>query len=211
MANLKPTEVVTGPVRISWPALFEPRLKSPELDPAVPDNLRYQATLLFPPDYDLKPLYAALQVAALERFGPNFRMSRDKNPIKDAEIKSHLDGYEEGWHFLNVKSKFKPAVVDQRRSPIDDPDKIYPGCWCRFLISTFAWENKIGGKGVSFGLNMVQLVRDDTRLDGRKPALDVFDAVEVDGESNVFSDDASAEESQPFEGGSSDGTDALFA
>jgi len=188
MAELGPTEIVTPPLRLAFPALFEPKPvakgKSDEM---------YQAVLLLPPDTDLKPFAACIKAAALEKFGKLPPMAADKNPIKSCAGKSQFAGYDEGWHYINTKSKFEPTVVDQRRQSIIDPKMIFAGCWCRFHINAFAYDHPQGGKGVSFGLNAVQLVREDERLDGRKTAEEVFDPIEVEGDEDVAFQEAATE------------------
>lgn len=169
-----PLSIVTPPVRLAFPALFEPK-------PVAKGNptLKYQAVLLIPPSVDLKPFYECVKAAMLEEWGKVEKLPARNNPIKSCEEKE-LDGYEPGWHFINVKSNYAPTVVDQRRQDILDPERIFAGCWVRCALNAFAWKHDQGGKGVSFGLNAVQLVREDTRLDGRKSATDLFDEVEVE-------------------------------
>ena len=168
-----PTSLVTPPVRLAFPALFEPK-------PVAKGNpqKKYQAVLLIPPSVDLKPFLEACKATMIEKWGKVEKVKAANNPIKKCEDKE-LDGYEPGWHYINVKSNYMPTVVDQRRQPILDPEQVYAGCWVRVAINAFAWNHDQGGKGVSFGLNAVQFIRDDTRLDGRKEATDLFDEVEV--------------------------------
>ena len=62
-----------------------------------------------------------------------------------------------------------------------DKDAVFAGCWCRFHLTAFAWDHPVGGKGVSFSLNAVQLVRQDERLDGRVTNVaDIFDPIEIE-------------------------------
>lgn len=182
----KSTDIVTFPVRLSFPALFEPK-------PVAKDSpiLKYQASLLLPPDYDKKSLYAALRAAAVGRWGDKIpQFSAANNPIKPCEGKvKALSGYEPGWFYINAKSGYPPLVVDQRRQEIIDPNKIYAGCWVRASINAFAYHHTQGGPGVSFGLNAIQLVREDTRFDGRRTAEDLFDTIEVEADSDSFAED----------------------
>lgn len=176
--ELGPTHVITPPVRLAFPALFEARAVSNDPDAAE----KYMATLLIPPGVDLRPFHDAIKAAMLEKWSKVLKLPPEKNPIKDAETKD-LDGYDEGWFFINTKSNYAPQVVDQKRQDVIDPDRVYAGCWCRFHINAYAYDHPKGGKGVSFGLNAVQIVRDDTRLDGRKSASEVFGDVEVEDDS----------------------------
>ena len=171
--ELKATEYVTPPVRLSFPALFEakPVMKD------KPDDLKFMATLLIPDSVNLAPIYECVKAAMIGKWGKVIKLPARNNPIKDCGEKD-LAGYEDGWHYVNAKSKYKPNVVDQNTEDVIDPDRIYPGCWCRFHLIAFAWDHPQGGKGVSFSLSAVQLVKDDERLDGRKAATDVFDPLE---------------------------------
>jgi hypothetical protein len=192
MVELHPTEIVTEPVRLAFPALFAPK---PVMKGST--DLKYQAALLIPPSVDLAPFVNAVKAAMDDQWGKAIKLSGRGNPINSCDEKE-LNGYEDGWRFINVKSKYQPSVVDQKRMPILDPgigdledaireaeNRIYAGCWCRFHISAYAWDNQFG-KGVSFSLNAVQLVREDTRLDGKRSAKDVFDAIDTTDEDAVL-------------------------
>lgn len=168
--EMKATEVVTAPVRVSFPALFEPKPVSKD----KPNELKYMATLLLPPETDKSPFFEAIKAAMVDKFGKAIKLPARNNPIKDCGEKE-LDGYEDGWSYINAKSGYQPSVVDQKAQPVMDKDAVYAGCWCRFHLQAFAWDHPQGGKGVSFSLSAVQLVKDDDRLDGRKSGADVFE------------------------------------
>lgn len=194
--QLSKLEIVTPPLRLAFPALFEPK-------PTVKggDDLKFQCVCLVPPDVDMAPFYACVRAAMQEKWGKVIQLPSRNNPIKACEEKLHIDGYEEGWRYISVKSKYRPAVVDQARQEIIDTDRIFPGCWCRFHLNAFCWDHPQGGKGVSFSLNAVQLVREDRRLDGRRAVSEVFDPIEVeDGDGEAF-----GESEAPS------GTDDIFA
>jgi hypothetical protein len=187
--DLSDVEIVTEPCRISFPALFEPK-------PVAKNNpdLKYQAAVLIPPDVDLAPFYAVVKAAMIAKFGKVIKLPAKSNPIHSCDDKD-LDGYDEGWHFVNVKSGYQPSVVDQKRQEVIDASRVYAGCWCRFHLSAYAWDHPQGGRGVSFSLNAVQLVREGERLDGRRAVKDVFDAVDVSDDEDFASySDESAEE-----------------
>lgn len=197
MVELSNKEIVTEPCRLAFPALFKPR-------PTVKGGtkLAYQAALLLPPDFDMKPLVACVQAAMMEKWGKTVKLVGKNNPLRkcdDLDEDNRSTGYEPGWRYTNAKSDYQPAVLDQKKQEILDEKKIYPGVWCRFHLTAYAWENPKNNRGVSFSLNAVQLVREDDRLDGRKTAKDVFGEIESD-------DLAGA----PENGGSDDDTDDLL-
>lgn len=184
--ELSDTEIVTPPLRLAFPALFEPKAVA-----KGKDEKKYQAVVLIPPDVDLKPFFDCVKAAMLDKWGKLIKLPPRSNPIKDCDEKE-LDGYDEGWHYINTKSGYQPNVIDRKKQEVLDADRVYSGCWCRFHLSVYAWDHPVGGKGVSFSLNSVQLVKDDARLDGRKAATEVFDEiyVEDDGEGSVTTSDA---------------------
>jgi hypothetical protein len=195
--SLGSTEIVTQPVRLAFPALFEPKPVS-----KGSDKEKYQAVLLLPPSYDIKPLKAALKAACIDRWGKVPEMRPDKIGLKPCSEKANApDGYDDGWFYINTKSEYQPQVVDERLNPVIDPEKVYAGCFVRAHINAFAYDHEQGGKGVSFGLNSIQFVRSGERLDGRKKASEVFDAVEVDESADsAFGDDEAPAATKPVRG-----------
>jgi hypothetical protein len=182
--KLRDTELVTEPVRIAFPSLFRPKPRFPGSDRET-----FQAVLLLPPDTDMQPYIHAIKAAMVTKWNKTIQLPGDKSPIRDAGEKSEIDGYEEGWKFINVHSGYAPGLVDQKRQQILDEDRIYAGCWCRFHLTAYGWDHPVGGRGVSFSLNGVQFARDDTRLDGRVAASDVFDALDIEDDEGVDSGD----------------------
>lgn len=176
--KLGPTHVVTPRVRLAFPALFKPRPKMKGGTDPNSQKLTYQAVLLLPPEVDLKPFHDAMRAAMIDKFGKVEKLPADKNPIRSCDEKAGtVDGYEPGWRFINLHSQYAPAVVDQRRQPIIDESMIFAGCYVRAHVNAFAWT--FGPrKGVSFGLNAIQLVEVGPRLDGRANVDDVFEALE---------------------------------
>ena len=171
--TLPPTELVTCPVRLHFPSLFTMR----RVPGAQKDS--YQAVALIPPDADLTPFKNAIKAALADKFGANFKLPASKNPIHDASEKDY-DGFVEGWHFINLNANYPPMVVDQKKQEILDSRKligktadqqaaaiaeaesrIFAGCWVRFHLNVYAWDHPTGGKGVSFGMKAVKLLRTD--------------------------------------------------
>lgn len=176
--DLDPTENVTAPARLAFPALFEPKPVAKD----KPDELKYQAAILFPPDYDMAPLVAAVEAAMIDKWGKVIKLAHRNNPLKKCEDRggTPVPGYEDGWWYLNAKSNYQPSVLNKNNQEILSGDVVYPGCWCNFHITAFAWSHPKGGDGVSFSLNAVRKYRDDDRLGGRRNAVEVFGAVEVE-------------------------------
>lgn len=102
-----------------------------------------------------------------------------RNPMLDGDGKEGLNkksgvrnaGYA-GHRFIRTATGVKrpPDVFDNMRGAdgklvrITDPDRIYPGCKVHAVVNAYTWENDKGGKGISFGLNMVQFAGDGERI-----------------------------------------------
>ena len=183
------TRALTPVGLLVFPALFEP--KSFENGPE-----RYSAVLIFDEEAQKTAEFLNLKrvasVAAREKFGekmpPKFR-----NPFRDGEEKE-VAGFGEGKVFISVTSKNKPLVVDRKKVEgkfpiITDEERLYSGCYVRCSVNAFSYDRS-GNKGVSFGLNNVQFVRDGERLaiGGRSNPNSDFDDVEgenvSEGEAN---------------------------
>lgn len=153
-------KLIIGPGRLSFPFLFQPQ-------PAEYGG-KFAATLLLPPSVDTKLIAKALTDAAIEKWGPDKKKwpkgVNIDNVIRNAEDKSHLNGYEPGWKFVSLKSKQKPSIVSASLEPVEDEKAVYPGRWARVSASAYAYDNVL--KGVGLGLHNVQLLQHDTPLSG---------------------------------------------
>lgn len=185
MSNNNPTKVVTGVVRLSYVHLLEPWSGQPGNEP------KYSVCLLIPKSdkATVSKLKSAIE-AALERdkvkwggkVPANLKLSlRDGDEALES---GEREGEEyRGHYFMNVSSKQKPGIVDGHVQEIIDANEIYSGIYARVSINAFGY-NTNGNRGVSFGLNHVQKVRDGEVLGGgRGRAEDDFDVL-TDSESD---------------------------
>jgi hypothetical protein len=169
-------KVITPEVRVSYPALHEPRVGPNGGEP------KYGAALVFPHGADLSALKKSAGDALQERWGAKamemVQKGQLKWPFRDGSQK-----YGPGTTFINVTSKQPPGIVDRfagpdgKPRPITDPSEVYAGCYARASVRPFTYDVN-GSKGVSFGLNNLQKLREGERLDGRMNAADEFDATE---------------------------------
>lgn len=98
-----------------------------------------------------------------------------RNPLQDGDLKGDA-GYE-GMFFLNAKkeeSKGRPIVIDKNKRPIETKEDMYSGCWGTASLSLFHYFKSATSCGIGVGLNGVQKVIDDDRLDG-SASVDDFD------------------------------------
>ena len=172
-------KIITPIATLSYPYLFSP-VKNEQGDEY------YSCALVFDESADIQPLMAAAIEAGAGKFGPKFtegvKAGKFSMPFRtDVEEK----GYPAGSTFINVRSKYKPGVVDRFAGPDgkpmkidgDEAAKVYAGALVRASLRAFAYD-KAGKRGVSFGLLNIQKLGEGPRLDGRMAASEEFEATE---------------------------------
>lgn len=162
------------------------------------------------------------QISSLEtQHGPTYFLVADgglriRLPWRDQEEVIEDKGYPEGSTFINARSTNPPGVVSVIPDPSNDGKpaqivnakgdvryqdgtvlsgarEVYAGARGRGLLSVYAYDVS-GNKGVSFGLNGVQVTGDGERLDGRQNPADVFEADEdVAGDLSDLTDEEGEE------------------
>ncbi len=163
-------KIITPPARLSFPWLFEPQQPL-----QVGGKPMFSAVLLFPKSTDLSVLKAAIIAARDAKWpDPTKRPKGLRNPLRDGAEKD-LDGYKDCF-FLSAKSLMRPGVVDEGVKAILDPTVIYAGCWVRASLSVYGYD-KAGNKGVAFGLQNIQKLKDDAPFGSRAKPEDDFEAV----------------------------------
>jgi len=195
------TQVLTPEFRVSYPAVFQPKSAAEGQEP------KYSISMIFPKaknadgtwesvmDSAPTEMKAAVAAAIVAKWGAD-RAKWPKGlklPFRDGSEKDQ-DGYGEGVIFVNASSKNKPGVVDQTVTDIIEPSKFYGGCYARAKINAFAYD-KAGNRGVAFGLNNVQLIRDGEPFGGRSDPKSDFDSIPVPSgtPAGIAADDALAD------------------
>jgi len=181
MANTLRTPTGTS----SFVHLFTPRAVTPGAEP------RFSMNILFDEAAQKSNEFIALKAevaAVVKEKWPTGAPSGLRNPFRDAGEKDYA-GYDEGIIYINPWSKQKPGVCDGRLQDVLAPDDVFPGQLVKATVRAFAYDNS-GNKGVSFGLQNVQIVKADMpRLDGKRSASNDFDAFdEVADESKDLGD-----------------------
>lgn len=150
-------QVLTPDCRLHFPALLTPRPVAKD----KPDEKKFQATLLLPPGTDMAPFVAAVKFAYREKFGADLTGQLRNPPIrKTGELASLQSAVESpDWWFLRASSKFAPAVRDRANQPVTDEKLIYAGLYVRAYVSAYAWMHPQQGKGVSWNLDGVQILK----------------------------------------------------
>lgn len=183
---------VRTPVGIlSFPNLFSPRPRAPGSEPV------YQCSLLFDMNAQKDPAYAALRKAVAEcideTWGPGKSQDRAflaglRLPFRDCSEKQYK-GYDiPNGKYIAPWTKNKPGVIDAHRNEITTPEDVWAGQGVRANVSVFSYTTP--NKGVSFGLNHIQICRTDgERIDGRGPAKDAFDDYDGPGAAVMADED----------------------
>jgi len=149
--------------------------------PQERDNGKKQwgCTLLFPKSENLAALKEAAVSAAVAEWG-----EKAKQMIADGLIHSpFLDG--DGPQGMNKKSgerhngfagctfirvisgeEYRPRLFNANVLPIGDQNELKSGDYGYAVINAFTWENKEKGKGISFGVSMIQKAKDGESLGG---------------------------------------------
>lgn len=177
-----PNVIKLNNVRISYPQLFTPKPRSDE----HPDVKVFSAAFLLDAvkHADLiTQVEKAIERTALDFFKKKVHLA--KKCLRDGNEKQDTDGYGDGVMFINstAQANRRPVVVNQQKEYIlEDNGTIAGGDYVNAIIRLYAYDHPKGGKGVSAGLQAIQLVRDagTDRFGGGK--------VDVDEEFETISD-----------------------
>ena len=201
MAKKEKNNVITIPFRLAFPEVFEARAGAPGA------KEKFSVTMLFPKDgsslvpnatgSDLLAL-RKLAVAAIKEKWGNDKAKWPSN-LKALDLKTALSpSGRDGWPFrdgdnvtwtgfegmVSVKagSMFQPGIVDAKKKEILTESGIWGGLICRADVNCWAYDTQ-GNQGVSFGLENLQVLKDDgVSFSGRSNASEAFDAFD-DGSS----------------------------
>ena len=173
----------TPQARLSFPHLFTAELND------LSGKMEYSTVALFPKGADLSEMKAAAQAAVVAKWGsdPAKWPSPLKSPFRDQGEGGRADkysGYEAGATFVTFKSQNRPGVVDVNVKAVIDPSRVYAGVWAIIHTNCYAYDNK-GNRGVAFGLEHVQVIKDDEPLDGRTKVEGAFKAIAGTGTVNA--------------------------
>lgn len=175
-AKLSNGDVRTGPVRLSFPHLFKP-------GKPIPPNTegKHGSSLLFPVGADVSVLVKEAGDCAKAKWGANMPRGLKSPLLKQDDDADRYGGFEEGGILVRATANQKVQVVDRNLAPVVDEALVYPGVWAIVTLRAFAYDKGVN-KGVSFGLQNVMLIADDTNLGGTAAAnpRDAFAGVQVE-------------------------------
>jgi hypothetical protein len=166
-------------VRISYPKLFSAAQINGQGDP------KYSAAfLIHESNPGLKELFRLAKEATDAKY-PDGKVPQKfkKLPCYKASEDEKYAGRPEydGIWILNTSKNAKqgsPTVVDQRLNAVIDPGKIYPGLVVNVGLSVYTYDQPLA-KGVTTGLEAVQIVRDGDRLDNKPSVNELFKPIDV--------------------------------
>ena len=175
------TKIITGKVRLSYVALLEPKAFEGQ-------EAKYSTVILIPKtDKEtinrIKKAQKAAYEAAKNDKLKGVKWEKVKTTLRDGDEEMDTDEHPEyaGHYFMSVSSKSKPQIIDKYKHPVVSEDEVYSGVYARVSLNAYAY-NTAGNKGISCGLNNVQIVAQGDYLGGRSSADADFDEWEDDEE-----------------------------
>lgn len=174
VTKISDTQVSIAGCIISYPHLHEARAANPTSAPKFSANIILPSTM-DQADWDILNGMAAHVLAAK---WPQGAPADCRSPFKNAGDK--IPQYA-GHYALNCSAAADrpPQVVRENPRELASPGEVYPGCGVNVFLGAYAYDAS-GNKGVSFGLNAVQIAdRTTPRLDSGKAAHDVFGVVQA--------------------------------
>jgi len=177
--------LLTPKGRMVYPALFTPSMPRGETDK---DKAAYQVTLLIPKGSDMTVIEKAIADCVEESVPAKARATtKIKKPILKTADQPRFAEFADDYPVMlrfNAK-KMKPDVVtpkgDRNITADEEADEVYSGRWARVSCRAFFYDHPTGGKGVSLGLQNVQVLDHDEPIAGGKvKGTSEFEAVEAD-------------------------------
>lgn len=155
MSDQTSANVTLNNVRLSFPALWEPR-KGPDAN----SKASYQAAFILNKQSnaaDITAVKNAISQIVKEAFKGK---APPKIALREGSEKGDVDGYGDGVMFINARSDKRPHVVDRKLRPLDPTSGTpYAGCYVNATIRLWAQDNQYG-KRINAQLRAVQFVRD---------------------------------------------------
>lgn len=188
------TKIITPEFRGSYVTLVKPRAQEEGKEPKYSINIvlkkKAPETIAF-----LKRLEASFNASMIEKLGKAIPFAACKyypvhdgdKPDEDGEVSDITKGC---WR-IYASNKFKPGCIDKAGQKLFSEEDLYSGAWYRASVSTWAWKNDLGGRGVSINLDNVMKLKDDDKYGGggSKAEDDFAEHIEGSGTEEVEDDD----------------------
>lgn len=176
-----PMKVITVPhTRWSYANVWEPK----SINGGTP---KYSVSLIIPKsEKTVAKIKASIEAAykegesKLKGNGKSFpALSVIKTPLRDGDLERPDDATYVNAYFVNANATSAPGIVDANRNPILTRSEVYSGVYGHASISFYAF-NSSGNKGIAYGLNNLQEIRDGEPLGGKASAESDFASDEDD-------------------------------
>ena len=141
---------------------------------------KFSIRACFPPTADLTQLKKEAEQAAKDKFGDKIPKTLRSPFRRNEELDNPVVGIGDDWTIISFSANAdrRPGIVDASLQDIIDDSDVYSGAWYRAQVNAYGYD-KAGNKGVAFGLQNVQKIKDDEPIgNGRIPASKAFEAVE---------------------------------
>ncbi len=177
MAATKTAKMTTGLVRFSFCNVLKPRQNDNGED-------EYTCMLIIPKTDKKTVNQIRKMVDELKKdYWGNKVPPKYKGPLRDGDEYVNDETGEQdparlGHYYMNVKSKFKPDVVDKHKEKIDDERDFYSGCYGLACVNFYVYDNK-QNKGISAGLSSIMKIKDGEPLGGASSAEQDFKDVDI--------------------------------
>lgn len=183
-------EIYTPRLRMIYPTLLEPRAiqSDPNSKPKFSLTLAVPKALMGAP---MKAITDGLTEALVAKFGKDWKTKKNlKFPLLKTEDQERLAEIADDYPLilrLSANVGYKPTIINPDTSFYDgDGSDIYSGRWAIAAGKFYAYENV--SKGVSFGLNRVQLLDNaDPIAGGRVATNEGFESYEGAGYGTEYS------------------------
>lgn len=143
---------------------------------------RYGCTILFPKGTNLSALEKAALDAARGEWGDKaealIRSGTIKSPFLDGDGPQGVSkktgerhaGFA-GHTFVRITANVdhRPQVFDRRRNPVMDASDCPSGYYGAAVVHAYTWEHATNGRGITFGVSMVQVQKEGELLGGGGP------------------------------------------
>ncbi|VWC95564.1 hypothetical protein BLA39750_02197 [Burkholderia lata] len=169
------SNVITPEFRAGFISVF--KATSTKNDDGTMSAPKFSVRAAFPPNTDLSALKKEAEAAAQAKWGNNIPKSL-RSPFRlNEELDKPVQGIGDDWTIMTFSANEdrRPGIVDATLQDIIDSTQAYSGAWFRCQVRAYAYEAK-GNKGVAFGLQNVQKLRDDDPIGGgNMPASKAFE------------------------------------
>ena len=169
--------IITPAFRAAFISVF--RASATKNPDGTMGKAKYSIRAMFPPTADLQALKDQAHTVAMEKWAGK-PPKTVRSPFRtNEELENPVAGVGDDWIVMTFSANEdrRPGIVDAKLQDIIDEADVYSGAWYRAQVRAFAYDNA-GNKGVSFGLQNVQKLRDDETLgSGRTPANKAFEAI----------------------------------